>query len=485
MSTLRTPAVAGQFYPGDAVTLSSQIRAFLGEAGERVADAPKAIIAPHAGYIYSGPVAAHAYAHLTPLKDTIRRVVLLGPCHRVPVNGMALSSAEAFTTPLGRVDVDHSLDETLLTLPGVQVYDDTHTHEHSLEVHIPFLQTVLGTFLLLPIVVGQAAPQDVAAVLEQAWGGSETLIVVSTDLSHYLAYDAAQAIDRETCTAIEHLDPAAITDSQACGRMPLKGLLALAKDKGMNIRTLDLRNSGDTAGPRDRVVGYGAWALWESGGEASLNSTTQSQKTDQDQDDVFAAKTRALLNDHGDVFLQIAKGSIVHALSHGGPLVPAIDTMPPEMTEIGACFVTLNKNDRLRGCIGSPEAWRPLATDVAENAYRAAFKDPRFPPLKADEADELDIHLSVLSPAHPITFTDEGDLMYKLRPNVDGLIIEDMGRRALFLPSVWKQLPDARPFLEHLKVKAGLGANHWSDTFKAYRFIAAETGAAWDDIPLN
>jgi len=263
MSLVRSPAVAGAFYPADAASLSSQIEAFLADAGEDVKAAPKALIAPHAGYIYSGPVAAHAYAHLLPFKDVITRVVLLGPCHRVATVGLALSSAETFLTPLGPVAVDHSFDEALLALPQVHVYDATHTAEHSLEVHIPFLQTVLNDFQLLPMVVGQASPAEVAEVLQSVWGGPETLIVVSSDLSHYLNYDAARTIDRKTCDAIEHLDEAAIGDAQACGRMPVKGLLHLAKRKGLSVRTLDLRNSGDTAGPRTQVVGYGSWGFWE------------------------------------------------------------------------------------------------------------------------------------------------------------------------------------------------------------------------------
>ena len=263
MSLVRPPAVAGAFYPADAVTLSGQIKAFLGEAGEDVTRAPKAIIAPHAGYIYSGPVAAHAYAHIQPLHDTIKRVVLLGPCHRVPVNGLALSGADAFTTPLGAVEIDHALDADILALPQVQVYDATHSAEHSLEVHIPFLQVLLDDFKLLPMVVGQATPQQVAEVLDHVWGGPETLIVISSDLSHYLDYDAAKAIDRKTCTAIEQLDTNAISDGQACGRMPVKGLLEIARQKGLKVRTLDLRNSGDTAGSRGQVVGYGSWGFWE------------------------------------------------------------------------------------------------------------------------------------------------------------------------------------------------------------------------------
>lgn len=198
--------------------------------------------------------------------------------------------------------------------------------------------------------------------------------------------------------------------------------------------------------------------------------------------DSFAAKTHALLDAHGDVFLQIAKGSIEHALRHSTPLDPALNTLPAEMTEIGACFVTLKIKERLRGCIGSPEAWRPLATDVAQNAYRAAFQDPRFGPLQAKEAKRLSLDISVLSPPHDFSFLNEGDLLFKLRPGEDGLIIEDQGRRALFLPSVWEQLPEPKQFLSHLKAKAGLGTEHWSDTFKASRFITAQIGADWDEI---
>ncbi len=263
MTNIRPPAVAGHFYPADAATLSRQVMAFLAETGEHVSAPPKALIAPHAGYVYSGPVAAHAYAHISPLKDTIKRVILLGPCHRVAVQGLALSSADSFQTPLGLVPIDHSLDDQLKTIDGVETFDATHAQEHSLEVHIPFLQVILGEFQLLPMVVGNASPDLVAGVLETLWGGPETLIVISSDLSHYLSYDDAKAIDQRTCTAIEELDWNNIDDKQACGRMPVKGLLELAKRKGLMVRTLDLRNSGDTAGPRDQVVGYGAWGFWE------------------------------------------------------------------------------------------------------------------------------------------------------------------------------------------------------------------------------
>jgi len=262
--------VAGAFYPADAAALARDIQAYLDAVDARAGGAqqshdhpPKAVIAPHAGYIYSGPVAAYAYAPLAPLRGTVKRVVLLGPCHRVAVRGVALSSADAFRTPLGDVAVDHGLDTALSALPQVQVYDATHAMEHSLEVQVPFLQAVLGDFKLLPMVVGDATAQEIADVLEAVWGGPETLIVISSDLSHYLDYDSARAADQRTCHAIETLDGQDIGRDQACGRVPVKGLLEIAKRRGLSVETLDLRNSGDTAGPRDRVVGYGSWAFWE------------------------------------------------------------------------------------------------------------------------------------------------------------------------------------------------------------------------------
>lgn len=267
MSLIRPPAVAGSFYAADPATLARDIQNYLdaadGDAPVSHDHPPKAVIVPHAGYVYSGPVAAYAYARLAALRGIVKRVVLLGPCHRVPVLGLALSSADGFMTPLGNVPLDHRLDETLLTLPQVEVFDATHAMEHSLEVQLPFLQTVLGEFQLLPLVVGDATPAQVAEVLEMVWGGPETLIVISSDLSHYLDYDAAQRLDRQTCHAIETLDGQAIGRAQACGRGPVKGLLEVAQRKGLSVETLDLRNSGDTAGPRHQVVGYGAWAFWE------------------------------------------------------------------------------------------------------------------------------------------------------------------------------------------------------------------------------
>lgn len=259
MSTVREPAVAGMFYPDNPSALRQMVDDFLQQLPTSSEPAPKAIIAPHAGYTYSGPVAASAYARLRSVRNTVTRVVLLGPSHRVGFSGLATSSADTFRTPLGDIPVDTEAVSIINTLPQVDTLDQAHMLEHSLEVHLPFLQESLNSFHLIPIVVGDASAEEVAEVLEMLWGGEETLIVISSDLSHYHDYATAQEMDRKTSNAIETLHPEAIAHEGACGRNPVNGLLLLAQQKHLHAHTIDLRNSGDTAGPRDRVVGYGAY----------------------------------------------------------------------------------------------------------------------------------------------------------------------------------------------------------------------------------
>jgi len=261
MHTIRTPAVAGLFYSANAMELHTQVQRFLSQVKPSVELPPKAMIVPHAGYIYSGPVAASAYARLKMAHDMIHRVVLLGPSHRVGFRGIAVSDMVAFATPLGQVPLDRALVKQAKALPDVSVLEQAHTQENSLEVHLPFLQEVLGEFTLVPLVVGDAKPPEVGAVLEALWGGAETLIVISSDLSHYHDYQAARVLDDATSKAIEALRFEDIGYEQACGRNPVNGLLWVARRKGLHGETIDLRNSGDTAGPRDQVVGYGAYVF--------------------------------------------------------------------------------------------------------------------------------------------------------------------------------------------------------------------------------
>lgn len=263
MTVVRKPAVAGQFYANDAAELTTTVETLLSEVEEPggiASTPPKAIIAPHAGYIYSGPVAASAYARLRPYRDRYSKVVLLGPCHRVPVDGMALSDADVFRTPMGDVPIDRAATARL-TARGLTVSALAHQYEHSLEVHLPFLQVVLDAFSLVPIVVGDATPDEVARALDCVWGGDETLIVVSSDLSHYLRYAEARAFDAETRDAIEHFDYRLIDHSHACGATPVGGLLLAARRQGLSVATIDLRNSADTSGDRRVVVGYGSWVF--------------------------------------------------------------------------------------------------------------------------------------------------------------------------------------------------------------------------------
>lgn len=264
MPAIRPPAVAGLFYPDDPSTLQSQVRDLLNRA-QRFDLIPKALIVPHAGYVYSGAIAATAYATLSPVADKIRRVVMLGPTHRVAVRGLALPGADAFDTPLGRVWIDADSAAGVSRLAQVATSAKAHEAEHCIEVQLPFLQTVLTDFRLLPLLVGMASPDEVAEVLESLWGAQDTLIVISSDLSHYLPYAVARRVDRDTVESVLKL-MSPVTHDRACGGTPISGLLNAAKRHGLSVRLLDLRNSGDTAGTQDRVVGYAAIAFTEGTG---------------------------------------------------------------------------------------------------------------------------------------------------------------------------------------------------------------------------
>jgi AmmeMemoRadiSam system protein B/AmmeMemoRadiSam system protein A len=430
MSAIRPAAVAGMFYPGGSVELGRDVLAMLDETriAPLVPGVPKGLIVPHAGYIYSGAVAANAYTLLRPAVGIVRRVVMLGPCHRVAVRGLALPAATAFETPLGRVEVDADAVAALRKLPQVAVNGATHAHEHSLEVQLPFLQQILREFRLVPLAVGAAAPEAVAEVLDALWGGPETLIVISSDLSHYHPYDEARALDRRTVQAIADFR-VDIDHEQACGATPVTGFLAAAKRRGLQPELLDVRNSGDTAGGRDRVVGYASFAFWEP--------------------------RRPYDAEHGRTLLGLARASVANALAAG----PAVDVPDaPWLKERRATFVTLTQAGRLRGCIGSLHPTRTLGEDVVANAAAAALSDRRFAPLTAEELRGIEIEVSLLSTPTLVPFADEDDLFAQLRPGVDGVILACGGTRGTYLPQVWADLPEPRQFFASLVQKAGIPA---------------------------
>jgi MEMO1 family protein len=262
---IRPSAVSGMFYPGDPDTLEDQISGFIHEKPNKTTGLPKAIIVPHAGTVYSGSIAAAAYRTLLQYRHLIRKVILLGPAHRVYVHGLALPTVDQFQTPLGEINLDTKTIQNLVSdFPQISFSDQAHAEEHSLEVQLPFLQEVLASFRLIPFVVGEARQQEVADVIEHLWGGDECLIVISTDLSHFHSYDKAVRLDTIAARQIESFQGEQLGDHSACGRIPLRGLLHLAQQKGMSIKRFDLRNSGDTSGRKDQVVGYGAWGLFES-----------------------------------------------------------------------------------------------------------------------------------------------------------------------------------------------------------------------------
>lgn len=262
MSAIRPPAVAGLFYPSNKEQLADTVHEFLSAARPLPLTHIKALIVPHAGYIYSGPIAATAYAALIPQAARIRRVILLGPTHRVAVRGLALPGADAFDTPLGRVMIDTAAAQSIVRLPQVCVSAPVHALEHALEVQLPFLQSILTDFTVLPLAVGMASPEEVAAVLEILWGDQKTLIVVSSDLSHYLPYETCRRVDHETTQAMLNLQQP-IAHDRACGGTPVSGLMIAARHHRLMPHLLDLRNSGDTAGTRDAVVGYASFVFTE------------------------------------------------------------------------------------------------------------------------------------------------------------------------------------------------------------------------------
>ena len=420
------------FYPGSAAQLAAELGELLDgvENFEPKLGFPKALIVPHAGYVYSGLVAARAYDELTAARGVIKRVVLIGPSHFVGGRGLALPECEAFETPLGRIKLDAAGIAELADLKQVVRSAAAHAQEHSLEVQLPFLQRVLGDFALIPIAAGSALTEEVAQVIERLWGGPETLFVISTDMSHYHAYDDAKRIDSATIERIEAF-AADLNYEQACGATGLNGLLSVARGKGLSIKRLAACNSGDTAGSKARVVGYSSFALYD----ASAVGTAQA----------------------GGVLLEIARASILNGL--GMNSVPAKRNHHPWLLQHAAAFVTLTMDGALRGCIGSLSASRALGEDVAANARAAAFQDPRFPKLKREEWPRCRVEVSLLSAPKPIAFADEAELLSLIRPGEDGLILDCDGKRATFLPQVWETLPEKRRFLDGLIEKAGLPAD--------------------------
>jgi AmmeMemoRadiSam system protein B/AmmeMemoRadiSam system protein A len=437
--------VAGMFYPADPATLSAALDAAFAAAPPCPFRA-KMVVVPHAGIDYSGRVAAKALSALDAPKR-LKRVVILGPNHRAPLDGIALHPAKAWATPLGTASVAEDAARAILSLDGVVVDARPFVGEHSLEMPLIFVQRLSPGVEIVPALVGAAEPALVEEAVERLWGGPETAICLSSDLSHFLSAPAARGRDDATRAKIERGEWGELQPTDACGYAALRGAIRVAEARGMRTTGIAFATSDETGGPRERVVGYGAFAFEEA---------DAARLADADRARLFA----------------VAAASLDFAAAHEGeaPDLALGAGVSPALSAQRASFVTLERDGRLRGCIGSPAPRMSLARDVATNAVAAGFGDPRFSPLTQSELAGLTISISVLSPATPLALVDEDELIAKLHPRRDGLILRERGASALFLPSVWSALPDRRVFVQQLKRKMGRAADHWSESMRAWRF---------------
>lgn len=452
LNATRPHAVAGSFYPASPTVLNSTVAELLLSVRktDEISRQPKALIVPHAGYVYSGQTAASAYALLQPYADIIKRVILLGPTHRVAVHGLAIPASHYFETPLGKIEIDQEALASLKAMPQIVVSDEAHALEHSLEVQLPFLQKVLGSFKLVPLAVGSTEINDVADVINTLWGGPETLVVISSDLSHFHSYEQARQIDTHTVNTI--LSGKLLHSfEQACGALPIDGLLVAAQAHGLQCHLIDICNSGDMAGDRSRVVGYASFSFTNPDDQPKPRTNGDREK---------------LTPEQGQALPAIARAQIGAALGLTNNHVAS----EPWLEQAGAVFVTLRKQGELRGCIGSLQSHRSLFEDLKSNALGAAFHDPRFPAVTVKELDELQIEVSVIGPSMPITFDTEADALSQMTPGADGIILEYGRHRSTFLPQVWEQLPERREFMAHLKMKAGLPTDFWAADIRLSRY---------------
>ncbi len=449
-ATLRPMAVAGQFYPKGPDELRQTVRSLLKSAsGLKVGGKIRGLVSPHAGYIYSGIVAAAGYRQIDP---SINTVILIGPSHHVLLRGASIPDVKAYQTPLGNVSLA-KLASTIRKLPLFVPMPEAHEKEHCLEVQLPFLQVMLKDFQIVPILTNSADPKAVAAALADHIG-EDTLVVASSDLSHYHSYESARSLDRICTDAITKSEFSSMPLCEACGKQAILTLMHIAKIKDWCPTLIDYRNSGDTAGEKGRVVGYASIAFV-------------------DRKEVSGKMNKAMSTEDRKALLTLARSAIEAKLVKGAK-VKRPESLSPVLTSEKGCFVTLEKLGQLRGCIGTIEPVSSLVECVEENAQNAAFRDPRFPALTEEELQEIDIEVSVLSVPQRVSFKDGEDLKRKLEPMVHGVILSRGMHRSTFLPQVWKQLPDKEQFLEHLCLKGGMSPKAWQDPDTEVKVYQAE-----------
>src|SRR5271154_630279 len=460
-SEVHPAQVAGMFYPAEPDSLNALIADVRKRARPDGGVAPKLVVAPHAGLVSSGSVAATAFGPWARRLEPPRRIVIVGPAHRVAFSGVAVHRASKWRTPLGEIPVAGVTHAEFARAPGVVVDPRPFAGEHSLEMHLIMLQAMLpAPFEIVPILVGDADQSSVAEALRRVWGGPETVVAISSDLSHFLDQSSAQSIDSDTVRRIETLDAAALDGRRACGFLPIKGALEIAAERDMRVSGLHLATSADVGADASRVVGYGAFAF------------------------EYAASARLAEADR-ELLLSACMAALGEAARNGGkPPALCLNGKSAALSPWRATFVTLTENERLRGCIGSPAPRRPRIDDAIANTVQAAFADPRFPQLKESELPGLPLDISILSHPRTIPAGSESAFVSGLEPDRDGLILGVGRRRALFLPSVWRQLPDGRAFVRHLIAKAGVETTGWPDGLEAMRFRVESFGAPWRSVDV-
>ena len=457
----KEPAVAGVFYSANPDVLHNDLGKYLQSSYERNERKPKMLIVPHAGYKYSAQVAATGYGELLKYANDINNVVIIGPAHYVPINGIAVPRYEYFKTPLGNIPVNQEKISELLNNRVVAYNNKAFTKEHSIEVQLPFLQKVLKNFKIIPVVYGKIEPQQLADILRVFLDEDNTLLVFSADLSHYYKADEAEEIDAHTARMID-LGNAGISREMSCGAEGINASLLLAKEMQMNVKLLDITHSGKINGEMERVVGYGAWSF----GEEQLDKTAN--KLEQEVESL-----KNFVKIYGQDLLKIAETSLNSAVNGEEYHVSRKD-YPDILFDKGASFVTLTKGGKLRGCIGSLMPRTAIADDVAKNTYKASVEDSRFAPMTVGELKDVSISISFLTDYERIKFENEDELLEQIVQGTDGIVLRDGNRQGLFLPSVWGEFKDKKEFLENLKLKAGMSPAYWSDKIKAYRFRTVE-----------
>lgn len=439
MKNIRPASVAGKFYTNNKDELLMQLDLFKKNNSHDYNCKTRAIIVPHAGYMYSGQLASNGFQYLD--KQT-KNIFIIAPPHYVAVKNVALSIFEKWSTPLGEIEVNQEINQELVKKFACEFEDDAFVAEHSIEIQVPFIQTMLPHVKIIPVLAGQNHDK-IAEIIEYYWQNPENAFVISSDLSHFYETKEARKIDNITAEMIESKDIDQFNPHQACGAIGVCALVEFAKKANYSLIRVGMVNSGDVTGDTSRVVGYGSWILYEG------------------------KKNEFIKKYFSDYVIDVCKTSILAGLDRK---TPKLEKIPAVFEQSGACFVTLEKHGDLRGCIGSIIAHRPLIDDLIKNAQNSAFSDTRFSPLRKDEFESISIDVSLLSAPEKMKFKDEADLLDQIRPLIDGIIIKDGGYQAVYLPSVWEQLPDKVLFLDSLKIKAGMNPKHFSDTFEAYRF---------------